>query len=133
MNIQSAKLTSNIPFDSKKLDDLLEQAGIDVLVATSKHNVGYLLGGYRFFFFETMDPIGISRYLPVFLYFKGKAEQSVFLGNRLEGFEKQNNRFWTPVADPSHMTSVTSSKPRSRISRRWASRPGGSASRCRFC
>jgi len=106
MNIQSAKLASNIPFDSKKLDDLLEQAGIDVLVATSKHNVGYLLGGYRFFFFETMDPIGISRYLPVFVYFKGKAEQSVYLGNRLEGFEKQNNRFWTPVADTSHMTSV---------------------------
>jgi Xaa-Pro aminopeptidase len=106
MNIQSAKLASNIPFDSKKLDDLLEQAGIDVLVATSKHNVGYLLGGYRFFFFETMDPIGISRYLPVFVYFKGKAEQSIYLGNRLEGFEKQNNRFWTPVADTSHMTSV---------------------------
>ena len=101
MNIQSAKLASNIPFDSKKLDDLLEQAGIDVLVATSKHNVGYLLGGYRFFFFETMDPIGISRYLPVFVYPKGKAEQSVYLGNRLEVFEKQLNRFWTPIADTS--------------------------------
>jgi len=32
---------------STRLDTLLENEGIDVLVATSKHNVQYLLGGYR--------------------------------------------------------------------------------------
>jgi Xaa-Pro aminopeptidase len=106
MNIQSTKLNSTIPFDSKKLDELLDQAGIDVLIATSKHNVGYLLGGYRFFFFETMDPIGLSRYQPVFVYAKGQAERSVYIGNRLETFEKQLNRFWTSVAETSWMTSV---------------------------
>jgi Xaa-Pro aminopeptidase len=106
MNIRSADLASTIPFDTKKLDDLLEQAGIDVLLVTSKHNVGYLLGGYRFFFFETMDPIGLSRYLPVFVYAKGQAEKSVYIGNRLEIFEKQLNRFWTSVAETSYMTSV---------------------------
>jgi Xaa-Pro aminopeptidase len=104
MNIRSANLASTIPFDTKYLDDLLEQAGIDVLIATSKHNVGYLLGGYRFFFFETMDAIGINRYLPVFIYAKGHADQSVFIGNKLEGFEKQLNRFWTSVAETSWMT-----------------------------
>jgi Xaa-Pro aminopeptidase len=106
MNIRSTDLASTIPFDTKKLDDLLEQAGIDILIATSKHNVGYLLGGYRFFFFETMDPIGLSRYLPVFIYAKGQAERSVYIGNKLEIFEKQLNRFWTPVAETSWMTSV---------------------------
>jgi Xaa-Pro aminopeptidase len=106
MNVRSANLASTIPFDTKKLDDLLEAAGIDVLIATSKHNVGYLLGGYRFFFFETMDPIGISRYLPVFIYAKGQAERSVFIGNKLETFEKQLNRFWTSIAETSWMTSV---------------------------
>jgi Xaa-Pro dipeptidase len=35
------------PFDTTRLDTLLENEGIDVLVATSKHNVQYLLGGYR--------------------------------------------------------------------------------------
>src|SRR5258707_12659988 len=104
MNNRSANVASTIPFDTKKLDDLLEQAGIDILIATSKHNVGYLLGGYRFFFFETMDAIGINRYLPVFIYAKGNAERSVFIGNKLEGFEKQLNRFWTPVAETSWMT-----------------------------
>jgi Xaa-Pro aminopeptidase len=106
MNIQSTKPNSTIPFDTQKLDELLDQAGIDVLVATSKHNVGYLLGGYRFFFFETMDPIGLSRYQPVFVYARGQAERSVYIGNRLETFEKQLNRFWTSVAETSWMTSV---------------------------
>jgi len=104
MNIRSANLAPTIPFDAKMLDDLLEEAGIDVLIATSKHNVGYLLGGYRFFFFETMDAIGINRYLPVFVYPKGQADRSVFIGNKLEGFEKQLNRFWTSVAETSWMT-----------------------------
>ena len=106
MNIRSANLASNIPFDSARLDVLLEQAGIDLLIATSKHNVGYLLGGYRFFFFETMDAIGLNRYLPVFIYAKGQADRSVYLGNRLEVFEKQLDRFWTPVSETSTMTSV---------------------------
>jgi Xaa-Pro aminopeptidase len=104
MNICSADLTSTIPFDAGKLDDLLEQAGIDVLIATSKHNVGYLLGGYRAFFFESMDPIGINRYLPVFIYARGQADRSVFIGNKLEGFDRQLNRFWTHVAETSWMT-----------------------------
>src|SRR5260221_4810678 len=103
MNVRSANLASTIPFDTKKLDDLLEQAGIDVLIATSKHNVGYLLGGYRFFFFETMDAIGLNRYLPVFIYAKGHADRSVFIGNRLESFEKQLDRVLTPVAETSWM------------------------------
>jgi Xaa-Pro aminopeptidase len=106
MKIRSVNLASDIPFDSARLDFLLEQAGIDLLIATSKHNVGYLLGGYRFFFFETMDAIGLNRYLPVFIYAKGQADRSVYLGNRLEVFEKQLDRFWTPVSETTTMTSV---------------------------
>ena len=40
-----------IPFDADRLDRLMDDAGIDVLVVTSKHNVQYLLGGHRAFFF----------------------------------------------------------------------------------
>jgi Xaa-Pro aminopeptidase len=32
-----------IPFDSARLDRLMDEAGMDVLLATSKHNVQYLL------------------------------------------------------------------------------------------
>ena len=51
-----------IPFDTGRLDELMEEAGIDALVVTSKHNIQYLLGGYRFFFFDHFDAIGVSRY-----------------------------------------------------------------------
>ena len=48
--------TPGIPFDADKLDRLMDEAGIDVLVATSKHNVQYLLGGHRAFFFSSRMP-----------------------------------------------------------------------------
>jgi len=85
------------PFDTARLDALLDDAGIDVLLATSKHNVQYLLGGYRSFFFEVIDAIGISRYLPVFVYVKGKPEQSAFIGGGLDGYSVQLGEIWTPA------------------------------------
>ncbi|SDR43058.1 Xaa-Pro aminopeptidase [Rhizobiales bacterium GAS113] len=87
------------PFDTAHLDALLEDQGIDVLVATSKHNIQYLLGGYRFFFFDYMDAIGTSRYLPVLVYQKGRPDNSAYIGYRLEGFEKQLGRFWPKTVD----------------------------------
>src|SRR4051812_13436555 len=91
--------SGRIPFDHRKLDALMDEAGLDALVGTSKHNVQYLLGGYRFFFFDYMDAIGVSRYLPVVVYPKGRPDQTAYFGNRLEGYEKQLDKFWTPVAE----------------------------------
>jgi Xaa-Pro aminopeptidase len=89
----------HVPFDHEKLDSLMEEAGLDALVVTSKHNVQYLLGGYRFFFFDYMDAIGVSRYLPIFVYPKGRPDEAAYFGNRLEGYEKQLDKFWTPVTE----------------------------------
>ena len=85
------------PFDTARLDALLDDAGIDVLLATSKHNVQYLLGGYRSFFFEVIDAIGVSRYLPVFVYVKGKPDQSAFIGAGLDSYSVQLGEIWTPA------------------------------------
>ncbi|TIX35268.1 MAG: aminopeptidase P family protein, partial [Mesorhizobium sp.] len=43
---------SGAPFDAVRLAALMEEARIDVLIASSKHNVRYLLGGYQFNFFS---------------------------------------------------------------------------------
>lgn len=88
--------TTEVPFDSDKLDRLMDTAGMDVLIASSKHNVGYLLGGYRFFFFEGMDAIGLSRYLPLFLYVKGRPDLSLYVGNVMEAYERDRGCFWLP-------------------------------------
>lgn len=87
---------SSIPFDAERLDRLMEDAGMDVLLATSKHNVQYLLGGHRAFFFDYMDAMGLSRYLPVAIYPKGAPDKAAFFGHRLENFQREVTPFWTP-------------------------------------
>ena len=89
------------PFATDRLDELLEAAGIDALVVTSKHNVQYLLGDYRFFFFDYMDAIGVSRYLPVLVYVKGRPDQAAYVGNRSwSSYEQELGRFWVPTVKP---------------------------------
>ena len=82
--------------DLGRIDRLMEAAGIETLVVTSKHNVQYLLGGYRFIFFAAMDAIGHSRYLPVVIYRRGRPDSAAYIGNRMEGGEHANAPFWTP-------------------------------------
>ncbi len=75
----------------------MEAAGIDLLVATSKHNVQYLMGGYKFIFFSSMDAIGHSRYLPFLIYKKGSPDHTAYVGNVMEGGEHAVRPFWTPT------------------------------------
>ena len=101
MNQIGARARSTaVPFDTGRLDRLMEEAGIDVALASSKHNTQYLLGGYRFIFFSAMDAIGHSRYLPLVAYEKGRPENAAFVANRMEGGEHANHPFWTPAFHP---------------------------------
>ncbi|WP_114947856.1 M24 family metallopeptidase [Microvirga calopogonii] len=84
------------PFNHQQLDTLMEAEGFDVLIVTSKHNVQYMLGGYRFFMFDYMDAIGLSRYLPIFIYCRGHPEASAYIANSHETFEHELGRFWVP-------------------------------------
>ena len=107
MNI-SAQPSSGlaIPFDHTRLDRLMDEAGIDLVIATSKHNVQYLLGGHRANFFDYMDATGVTRYLPVLVYPKGAPEKAAYIGHRLEKFQTQNNPLWTPETQTSTAGSV---------------------------
>jgi Xaa-Pro aminopeptidase len=82
------------PFDTARLDRLMDDAGLDVLIATSKHNVQYLLGGHRSFFFDNMDAMGITRYLPVFVYVKGAPQQAGYFGHAMETYQTQIGPIW---------------------------------------
>jgi Xaa-Pro aminopeptidase len=85
------------PFESVRLDALLDEAGMDAVVISSKHNIQYLFGGYRFFFFDHFDAIGVSRYLPMLVYVKGRPDQSTYIGHGMETYEKELGKFWTPT------------------------------------
>ncbi len=97
-----------LPYSFAKLDDLMEKAGIDILVATSKHSVQYLLGGYRYIFFSAMDAIGHSRYLPIIVYTKGAPERTAYVANKMEGAEHAHLPFWTPHFHPVAWGSIDS-------------------------
>ena len=104
--VKKASAAPKIPFDTERLDRLMDEAGIDVLVTTSKHNVQYLLGGHRAFFFESMDAMGLSRYLPVLVYPKGASQKAAFFGHRMEGFQKENEPFWVSESQTNSSGSV---------------------------
>jgi len=105
VNTQSAKGLA-IPFDHARLDRLMDEAGIDVVLATSKHNVQYLLGGHRANFFDYMDASGVTRYLPVFVYPKGQPEKAAYIGHRLESFQHQVKPLWAPETQTNTAGSV---------------------------
>lgn len=90
----------DLPYTFDRLDALMDKAGIDVLIATSKHNTQYLLGGYRFIFFSAMDAIGHSRYLPIVVYVKGAPDRTAYVANKMEAGEHANHPFWTPHFRP---------------------------------
>ena len=95
-----------IPFDTTKLDALMDAAGMDVLVATSKHNVQYLLDAERAIFFDYMDALGVSRYLPVLIYPKGAPEKAGYVGNPLEAHQRAVVPLWVPEVQNKSMGSV---------------------------
>jgi Xaa-Pro aminopeptidase len=111
------------PFDTERLDRLMDEAGIDVLVATSKHNVQYLLGGHRAFFFESMDAMGLSRYLPVFVYAKGSALKAGFFGHRMENYQTEVKPFWVAETSTKSSGSVDAMEKAVDYVRRLASKP----------
>ena len=94
------RLRKPIPFDTARLDALLDSAGVDVLIASSKHNLQYLIGDYRFFFFEHNDAVAMSRYLPLLIYFKGRPERATYVGCPMEAWEEEAGRFWMPEIEP---------------------------------
>ncbi|KRR25221.1 peptidase [Bradyrhizobium lablabi] len=97
MNVADRKILARAPFDTEKLDRLMQEAGLDAVVVTSRHNIQYLLGGYRFFFFDAMEAIGVSRYLPVYVYQRERPENALYIGNRMEGFEKELGHIRAPA------------------------------------
>ncbi|MET0455471.1 MAG: Xaa-Pro peptidase family protein [Mycobacterium sp.] len=87
-----------IPFDHSRFDDSLADAGVDAVIATTKHNVQYLLGGYRYFFFANMDAIGLSRYLPAVGYLRGRPDDAFYVGC--------GNEDWGTEVDPPWVSDV---------------------------
>ena len=84
------------PFDADRLDTLMDDIGVDAVVAVTRFNVQYMLGGYRYFFFANMDAIGLSRYLPALVYRKGAPADAFYVGCGNEAWGVDVFPLWVP-------------------------------------
>lgn len=97
---------TNPPFDSKRLDALMDDAGIDWILASSEHNTRYMLGGYRYFFHEHVDAIGLSRYLPLVGYSKGRPDHAFYVAAANESWQLQVRPIWIERVEVAPVTST---------------------------
>jgi len=104
--IHSTETVKTPPFDHVRLDRLMEEADLDVVLLTSKHSIQYALGGYRYFFYNFMDAHGLSRYLPFLVYVRGDLQKSAYIASPMERFEKELGKFWVPTTHFSSMTTI---------------------------
>lgn len=68
------------PFDSAKLAHLMDEAGMDMLLASTRHNVRYLTGGYVYHFHERGQRMGSSQYLAFVGVPRGRVADAFYIG-----------------------------------------------------
>jgi len=83
-----------IPFDDAKLQGLMDKAGIDLLLATTRHNVRYLTGGYVYHFHNRATRMGSSQYLAVVGIPCGRTAETFYLGMSGEAGELNAAPMW---------------------------------------
>jgi Xaa-Pro aminopeptidase len=89
-----ASTPASPPFNRSHLDGLMEDAGVDAVLATSPHNVRYLLGGYEYFMYALADSIGLSRYLPAVAYRRGRPDETLYVGAGNEAWGTDATPLW---------------------------------------
>jgi len=85
-----------IPFDAKKLDRLMEDAGVNLILACSRHNVRYLTGGYCYHFLSRAPRFGRSQYLPFVGLARGRLDQAFYVGRVDEQSQIETEGLWIP-------------------------------------
>jgi Xaa-Pro aminopeptidase len=83
---------SAVPFDLAKLQRLMEEERIDLLLASSRHNVRYLTGGYHYHFHANSTRMGRSRYIP-FVGIPARGIEEAFYIHRKEELDQMTDGF----------------------------------------
>jgi Xaa-Pro aminopeptidase len=83
-----------VPFDAEKLDGLMEEAGLSLILATTRHNIRYLTGGYCFHFYERFTRIGRSQYLPVVGLPHRRPGEAFYVGHPDEAGQIEAEGLW---------------------------------------
>ena len=82
------------PFDVKKLEALMEEAKVDLVLACSRHNIKYLTGGRYHHFFGRSSRQGASQYLAMVGVPRGRFQDGFYVGRREEQRELAESPLW---------------------------------------
>src|SRR5690348_11286995 len=97
-----------IPFNTDKLTSLLDEAGLDAVVATSRHNVRYL-AGYVDHFHERAPRGGSGQYVPAVGIARGRYDAAFYVGTASEKRQLAELPIWIPEINVSGGTSTRTS------------------------
>ena len=85
-----------IPFDAEKLRRLMEEGGVSLLLANSRHNVRYLMGGYYYHFLARAPRFGRSQYLPLVGVPRERMADAFYVGRTDERSQIETEKPWVP-------------------------------------
>jgi Xaa-Pro aminopeptidase len=91
-----------VPFDAQKLNRLMDQAGLHLVLACTRHNVRYLTGGYAYHFLSRAPRFGRSQYLPFVGLPRGRFDEAFYVGRVDERSQIETEGLWIPhrIATP---------------------------------
>jgi Xaa-Pro aminopeptidase len=85
------------PFDAAKLDRLMEEAGLSLVLVHTRHNVRYLSGGYYYHLHARATQMGRSQYVPFVGIPRGRIQESFYVGRDEERGQLEAEAPWFPV------------------------------------
>jgi Xaa-Pro dipeptidase len=85
-----------VPFDAPKLDRLMAEAGLSLVLAHTRHNVRYLTGGYYYHFHANSTRMGRSQYLAFVGIPRSRVQEAFFVGRPDERGQMEAESLWIP-------------------------------------
>lgn len=115
MAIHEVVATKGVPhFDATRLDRLLEAAGVDAFVATSRHNVRYLADGYSLYFSHNWA-LAEDRYLQAAACVRGRLDQAFLVASPQEADEFAVVPPWFPTVELAGYSTVDTARAVARL------------------
>jgi len=106
------------PFDAAKLDRLMDEAGLSLVIANTRHNVRYLCGGYYYHFHANSTRMGRSQYISFVGIPRGRLEDSFYVARAEERGQMESEGMWVPVVEEAVRGTVSAAEGVARMIRR---------------
>jgi Xaa-Pro aminopeptidase len=85
-----------MPFDAAKLDRLMAEAGLGLVLVHTRHNVRYLTGGYYYHFHANSARMGRSQYLSFVGVPRGRVAEAFYVARAEERGQMEAESLWIP-------------------------------------